>query len=130
MPPVRTRAAVAGAALAVTASVLGVPAAGGAAAEQRTVSLTAAEPRDDVFVVRGKVRPAYQERPVTVQRKRRKAVRWRTWRTIETNARSRYRQRVAPLKQPGVVCYRVKVPADDTYAAAVSDKVCIRTFWQ
>ncbi|QZY30543.1 hypothetical protein [Nocardioides coralli] len=115
------------AALAVT--TLGTPADAGTT-EPRTVSITAVEPRDDVFLVKGKVRPHHPGGRVLVQRKRPQAAHWQKWRTVRTTDASRYRRRVRQLRRPGVICYRVKVPGDATYADAFSEKVCIRTYWK
>jgi hypothetical protein len=134
VPPHRARTLATAVGLVLGTALGPAPATGHAAAgttgAERTVGITAVEPRDDVFVIKGRVRPAYPDGQLVVQRKRPKAAHWHRWRTVETSARSRYRQRVRQLRRPGVVCYRVRVPGDEAYADAFSAQVCIRTFWK
>lgn len=128
----RVRALAATAALGATlfGGVGATAPAGAGTTEERTVSIRAVEPRDDVFFVKGRVRPDHPGGELFLQRKRPSGDHWRKWRTFRATEASRYRRRVQQLDRPGVVCYRVKVPGDDTYADAFSEKICIRTFWK
>lgn len=132
MPPTRPRTTLTGAALAagLLLGVLAPPGTAGTTTEERTVTIKAVEPRDDVFVVKGRVRPKYADRRVVVQRKLRRDDEWSRWRRTSTGDKSWYRERVKQLKRPGVVCYRVRIPPSNDYPEALSERICIRTFWK
>ena len=131
----RLRVAVAGTALALTTPLLAVStaaapeaAAAQAAKEERTITVVGKEPKDGVFFINGKVEPKYPERFAILQRKLKGQQKWRNERKFRTNDRSRFHERIHPLKKTGTVCYRVRVKGTDTFKAATSARVCIRTF--
>jgi hypothetical protein len=129
----RLRLVAAGAALVMSASLAvstSATAEPGAqqAKEVRPISIKGVEPRPNVFIAKGRVFPEYKERRAVMQRKLKSANRWRGWKAFNTDDRSRYRQRIAPLKRVGVVCYRVKVAGNARYRTSYSSRVCIRTF--
>ncbi len=115
------------ASLTVASSATAEPAAP-RAKEERTITIKGVEPRPNVFIAKGRVFPAYENKPAVMQRKLKSAKRWSTWKNFETNGRSRYRQRISALKRVGVVCYRVKVQGNAKFKNSFSRKVCIRTF--
>jgi hypothetical protein len=115
------------ASLAVSTSATAEPAAP-QAKEERTITIHPSEPRPNVFIVKGRVSPTYENKRATVQRKLRGADTWKGWKAFRTNDSSRYRQRIAPLKRLGVVCYRIKVKGNATYTTSYSGRVCIKTF--
>ena len=115
------------ASLTVASSATAEPAAP-RAAEPRTITIKGVEPRPNVFIAKGRVFPAYENKPAIMQRKLKGAERWTTWKTFETNGSSRYRQRIAALQRVGVVCYRVKVQGNAEFKNSFSRRVCIRTF--
>lgn len=125
----RTRLAVPLVALLAAWLTVG-PAGTGTAGEgvSRTVTITAVEPRDDVFFAKGMVEPAYAGRIAIMQRKLRRERAWSDWKKFRTTDESRYRRRIEALRRPGVVCYRVRIRASGAYAESRSDRVCIRTF--
>ena len=129
----RLRLVAAGAALVMSAS-LTVPSsataepAGPQAKEERTITIKGVEPRPNVFIAKGRVFPAYENKPAIMQRKLKSAKRWTTWKNFETNGTSRYRERISALKRVGVVCYRVKIQGNAKFKNSFSNKVCIRTF--
>ncbi len=128
----RLRLVAAGAALVMSASLAVATSATAEPAtrqakEERTITIRGAEPRPDVFFAKGRVFPEYKDRRAVMQRKLKSANRWRGWKAFTTNDRSRYRQRVAPLKRIGVVCYRVKVKGNTRYKTSYSRRVCIET---
>lgn len=129
--PTRLAAAVltvaAATSLTTSTASAGSPGGDGSAAT-RTITITAVEPRDDVFVAKGTVDPAYADRIAIMQRKLRREKSWSTWRKFRTTDASRYRRRIDPLRRPGVVCYRVRVKASDGYDDSSSSRVCIRTY--
>ncbi|MGH3348379.1 MAG: hypothetical protein ACRDO4_15475 [Nocardioides sp.] len=115
------------ASLAVSTSATAEPAAA-QAKEERTITIHGSEPRPNVFIVKGRVSPEYANKRATVQRKLRSANTWKGWKAFRTNDNSRYRQRIAPLRRRGVVCYRIKVKGNATYKTSYSGRVCIKTF--
>ncbi len=116
------------ASLTVASSATAEPAAP-RAAEPRTITIKGVEPRPNVFIAKGRVFPAYENRPAVMQRKLKGAERWRPWTSFETSDTSRYRQRISALTRVGVVCYRVKVWGNGTlFTTSFSKKLCIRTF--
>lgn len=117
--------------LAVVLAVVAAPAAVVAGEPvTRTVTVRGAEPRDDVFFLVGRVQPDYPDGPAVIQRKLRRQQTWQRWRGFTTSATGRFRQRIRPLRRPGVLCYRVRVPAGSGSPAVTSDQVCLRTFWE
>jgi hypothetical protein len=139
----RMRLAVAGTALAITAPLVSMTTAvaddaavaqpaqtvqAKQAKERRTITIKGVEPRQNVFIAKGRVSPEYKKRAAVMQRKRKSAKHWSNSFKFKTNATSRYRQRIAPLKKSGVVCYRVKIVGNKKFKTSYSDQVCIRTF--
>lgn len=127
----RTRLAAATIALVAAAPLASLGTAhaamAGAAKPERTISIVGVEPKDGVFFVKGKVQPDYKQRFALVQRKLKSENRWDNFRKFRTTDESRYRERVYALNRPGVVCYRVKIKGNDTFATSYSGRVCIRT---
>jgi hypothetical protein len=125
----RTRLAAAAAVLALAAplSTITVPAQAGVQ-EQRSISIRGIEPRHDRFFIKGKVEPSYENRAAIIQRRVGRTGHWNAWKTFRTNDRSRYRQKVTALRQPGRVYYRVKVNASGDYATSFSGALYIRTY--
>lgn len=101
--------------------------AAGVAKPERSISIKGVEPRDGVFFVKGKVQPDYEERFAILQRKLKSENRWDNVRRFRTTDESRYRERIEALNRPGVVCYRVKIKGNDSFATSYSSRVCIRT---
>jgi hypothetical protein len=99
-----------------------------AAKEKRIINIKGIEPRPNLFIVKGRVFPAYEKKPAIMQRKLKSAKKWRTWKRFKTNGKSRYRQRIAPLQRRGTVCYRVKVKGNKKFKNSFSARVCIKTF--
>jgi len=142
----RMRIAAATVALAVAAPLVAATGAvadqtglstAGAAQEKgsRVIYLKGKEPREGVFVAYGRVEPGYKKRPAVLQRKLKSENRWSDWKRFDTDGQSTYRERIAALKRPGVVCYRVKVPGNETFKTSFSrnienksfSQVCIKT---
>ena len=124
----RTRLAAAAAVLALAAplSTVTAPAQAGTP-EQRSISLHGIDGPGNRFFIKGKVRPAYQNRPAVIQRRVGRDGRWKAWKDFRTNDRSRYRERIMPLRRLGRVFYRVKVEASDGFATSFSGSIFIRT---
>lgn len=142
----RMRLAVATIALAVAAPLVAAP---GAVADQtgqstpsaaqekrsRVIYLKGKEPREGVFVAYGRAEPGYAKRPAVIQRKLKSANTWNNWKRFDTDGQSKYRERIAALDRRGVVCYRIKVPGNQTFKTSFSrfikdkssSRVCIRT---
>lgn len=95
---------------------------------ERTITLKGVEPKDGVFFIKGRVEPDYKERFAFVQRKLKSENKWDNFRKFKTTNKSTYRERVYALKRPGVVCYRVKIKGNDTFATSYSGRQCIKTF--
>jgi hypothetical protein len=127
----RMRLVAAAAALLVAAPVasLGTAHAQGTPGElpERQISINGIEPREGVFFAKGKVRPDYENRYATMQRKLKSASSWDDWRKFKTNDSSRYRKEIKPLERLGTICYRVKVKGNDSFATSFSGRVCIKT---
>ncbi|MGZ5399256.1 MAG: hypothetical protein ACXWDL_06335 [Nocardioides sp.] len=144
-----TRMRLAGAmvALAVAAPLVG---ATGAVADQtgqstsqvaqvkksRTVYLKGKEIRDTGrFIAYGRVEPGYAKRPAIIQRKLKSANKWSNWKSFKTDGNSKYRESIAALNKSGIVCYRIKVPGNESFKLAYSRdiegksfaQVCIKT---
>ena len=100
----------------------------GEAKPERTISIKGVEPKDGVFFVKGRVKPDYKERFALVQRKLKSEKKWATIGKFRTTDESTYRERIYALNRPGVVCHRVKIKGNDTFATSYSGRVCIRTF--
>ena len=146
----RMRLAIAMVALAVVAPLVATT---GAAADQsaqtgqtteqvaqakkaRTIYLKAKK-INQKFIAFGRVEPGYAKRPAIMQRKLKSAKKWSNWKRFKTDGKSKYRERIAPLNRLGIVCYRVKVPGNETFKTSFSRniedeksfaKVCIKTF--
>ena len=101
-------------------------AAGATGAETREVIVKPREPRPDVFVLAGRVRPAYEKRPAILQRRNCGSCSWFAFERFRTDADSRFRLSVPDL-EPGrkKVCYRVKVPASKGFSRSFSEVHCI-----
>ncbi len=99
-----------------------------AAKEKRTINIKGVEPRPNVFIAKGRVFPAYEKKPAIMQRKLKSEKKWGTWKRFKTNGKSRYRERIAPLKRRGIVCYRVKIKGNKKFKNSFSTKVCIKTY--
>jgi hypothetical protein len=89
------------------------------------------EPRPDVFVLAGRVVPAYEKKPAILQRRNCGSCSWFAFERLRTDADSRFRLPVPDL-EPGrkKVCYRVKVPASKGFRKALSDVHCIGAIGQ
>ena len=94
--------------------------------ETREVIVKPREPRPDVFLLTGRVRPDYAKRPAILQRRNCADCAWFAFERFRTDARSRFRLSIPDL-EPGrtKVCYRVKVPAGKRFATALSEGNCI-----
>lgn len=124
----RTRLATVAIALVAAAPLATLGTANAAPAKpERTISIVGVEPKNGVFFVKGKVEPDYKERFALVQRKLKSENTWDSYRKFKTTNESKYRERVHALARPGVVCYRVKIKGNDTFATSYSGRVCIRT---
>lgn len=123
----RMHLAAALATLVVGASLTVLPAQASPSAT-RAITITAVEPRAGVFVVKGKVDPAYPDRVASLQRKLRRDSEWSRWRKFRTGEASHYRRHIQPLRRPGVVCYRVRIRASNGFDESFSPKVCLRSF--
>jgi hypothetical protein len=111
------------------------------AKKSRTIYLKGKEPKNGVFIATGRVMPDYKGRAGIVERKLKSQKNWSTFKKFKTNNKSKYRERIAPLKKRGVVCYRIKIKgsgnfktsysrniADENGVQVSSKKVCIRTY--
>jgi hypothetical protein len=111
-----------------SAGMAGTLAAAAAArgAETREVIVKPREPRPGVFVLAGRVRPAYEKKPAILQRRNCGGCLWFAFERFRTDGDSRFRLPVPNLK-PGQkkLCYRVKVPASNGYARSFSEVNCI-----
>lgn len=117
--------------LAVATTATAEPAAPAPAAtaakETRTINIKGVEPRPNVFIAKGRVFPAYETKPAIMQRKLKGAKKWGPWKRFKTSDKSRYRERIAPLKRRGTVCYRVKIKGNKKFKNSFSARVCIET---
>lgn len=126
----RMRLAAATIALLAAAPLASLGTAHAAAGEpkpERVISIKGVEPKDGVFFVKGNVEPAYKERFAILQRKLKSEDSWGNARKFKTTAESTYRERVYALNRPGMVCYRVKIKGNDTFATSYSAQFCIRS---
>ncbi len=129
MPTFRSRAAAVAALLALAAPLSSVSAPVEAGTPQhRQISIQGSEPRPNHFFIKGRVRPDYQNRAATVQRRVGRNGTWTSYHQFRTSDRSRYHQRIRALRQVGRVYYRVKVNASNGFAKSFSRTVFIRTF--
>ena len=131
----RTRLAIATVALAVATPIVAV--SGTASAEEsaaapqtvevakkkRTIYLKGKEAREGVFIAFGRTTPDYEKRQVIVQRKLKSAKSWDNSKKIKTNSKSKYRTRIAALKRPGIVCYRIKINGNSAFKTSYSTKI-------
>lgn len=127
----RLRLAAATVALVAAAPLASLGTANATLAEakpERTISIKGIEPKEGVFFIKGKVQPDYEQRYAIVQRKLKSENKWDNFRKFKTTNESKYRERVYALKRSGVVCYRVKIKGNATFATSYSSRVCIRTF--
>jgi len=112
----------------VLALGVAVPAGGATAPrEDLEIVVTPREPRPDVFVLKGRVKPAYEKQEAILQRRNCGECTWFAVKAFETDGDSRFRLRV-PTPAPDErrrVCYRVKIPRSDQYRRAISISHCI-----
>ncbi len=110
-----------------------VPAGGATAAgmvadrEDLEILVTPREPRPDVFVLKGRMKPEYRKQEAILQRRNCGTCSWFGFETFETDRESRFKLRV-PTPEPEErrrICYRVKVPRSDQYRRAISISNCI-----
>ncbi|MBA2417297.1 MAG: hypothetical protein H0V64_15725, partial [Geodermatophilaceae bacterium] len=109
------------------------PAASG---EQAGVSTAAAKPTRNItlrgnkragrFSISGKVGPRYVRRDVVIERKFGDG-NWTRYNEVRTNGESRYRSRVAPRRDVGVVRYRAKTQKTGNYATSFSNRIYVIT---
>lgn len=92
----------------------------------RNISLRGRERPDDRFTISGKVRPRYPERVVVIERRLGEG-RWSRYDRVRTTDESRYRARVEPRGDVGVVRYRATTPETDAFAASVSNNMYVIT---
>jgi len=106
------------------------PASGVAAdREDLEIVVTPREPRPDVFVLKGRVKPTYKKQEAVLQRRNCGDCTWYAFERFETDGESRFKLRVptpAPQERRRV-CYRVKIPRSDEYRRAISISNCIGT---
>jgi hypothetical protein len=110
----------------VLVTALAAPAPAVFAAESREVIVKPREPRPDVFLLAGRVRPAYEKKPAILQRRNCGSCSWFAFDRFRTDADSRFRLLVPDL-EPGrkKVCHRVKVPASKGFSRSFSEVHCI-----
>jgi len=94
---------------------------------ERTIKIVGKEPKQGKFIIKGNVKPDYENRFAFVERKLKSANKWGNYRKFKTNGQSKYRQRIAALNRVGVVCYRVKIKGNDAFKTSYSRRVCIET---
>ena len=106
------------------------PASGVAAdREDLEIVVTPREPRPDVFVLKGRVKPKYKKQEAILQRRNCGDCTWFAVETFRTDGESRFKLRV-PTPGPEErrrICYRVKIPRSDAYRRAISTSNCIGT---
>lgn len=111
-----------------------VAAAPAAQAEQveRQITIKGTEPRENVFLVKGRITPSTgEEVDALVEVKKCRKDRdcgadWHRFEAITTNARGRYSQRIkGPGKGYKRVYYRVSTREDKDFLAAVSESIYI-----
>ena len=97
--------------------------------EDLEIVVTPREPRPDVFVLKGRVKPTYKKQEAILQRRNCGECSWFAYETFETDGESRFKLRV-PTPGPEErrrICYRVKIPRSDQYRRAISISNCIGT---
>jgi hypothetical protein len=99
----------------------------GQAKPERKITIVGKEPKQGKFIIKGTVKPGYENRSAVVERKLKSQNKWNNFRKFKTNGQSKYRQRIAALNRVGVVCYRVKIKGNDTFKTSYSRRVCIQT---
>lgn len=97
-------------------------AAEAAAKPTRNITLRGKERSGNRFSISGKVGPRYVKRFVIIERKFGKGS-WTRYNKVRTNNESRYRSRVAPRRDPGVVRYRAKTQKTGEYATSFSNRI-------
>lgn len=103
-------------------------AAEAAAKPMRNITLRGKERSGNRFAISGKVGPRYVKRFVIIERKFGDG-RWTRYNKVRTNNDSRYRSKVAPRRDRGVVRYRAKTQKTGTYATSYSNRIYrIETF--
>jgi len=116
----------------VVGLVLALSAAGPAGAvtaprESLEIVVTPREPRPDVFVLKGRVKPTYKKQEAILQRRNCGECTWFAYETFETDGESRFKLRV-PTPEPSErrrICYRVKIPRSNENRRAISISNCI-----
>jgi hypothetical protein len=103
--------------------------ANGAAADREDLEIvvTPREPRPDVFVLKGRVKPNYKKQEAILQRRNCGDCSWYAFEKFQTDGESRFKLAV-PTPRPEErrkVCYRVKIPRSDQYRRAISISNCI-----
>lgn len=104
----------------------------------------AAKPRRDVilkayevgtsnnFIMKGRIEPSYKRGKVILQQKINRGG-WKAYKTVRTNAQSKFKTNIASLKRSGTVCYRTVVPGNKKYRKTITAtmkgklRICIKT---
>jgi hypothetical protein len=123
----RTRRAAAAAVLALAAPLTVASTAEAGVQESRVITIEGVMTPTEKFFAKGEVTPTYAERNAVMQRKVRGQASWRKDHRFQTDAESRYRERIRPLKRIGTVCYRVRIAGSGDFITSYSGRVCIRT---
>ncbi len=92
----------------------------------RNITLRGKQRSGSRFSISGLVGPRYVKRFVIIERKFGDG-RWTRYNKVRTTAESRYRSRVAPRRDVGVVRYRAKTQETGTYATSFSNRVYVIT---
>ncbi len=95
----------------------------------RRIGIHINEPKRNKFFIHGQVRPKYQGRFLTVQRKLKGEKHWDKFKVVKTDRHSKYRTQVAEKRSTGTVFYRVTSRKTDSFKLSHSKRVYIRTFY-
>lgn len=87
----------------------------------RNITIEGKEPRPSQFFISGKIRPEYDRKQVIVERKVGNRGKYKTYKRIKTNGKSRYRTGVAELRSRGKVYYRTKTAATKNFKVSYSN---------
>lgn len=94
----------------------------------RKVSSHSSEPRQNVYYLAGRVRPAYAGRKVSLMRQKCSTCAWRVYTSQKTSATSNYRFRL-PLPPRGATHnFKVRVPADTRFVKSFSTAWTLSVF--
>jgi hypothetical protein len=85
----------------------------------RKVTGRVTEPRDNVYVLSGQVRPSYAGQPISLMRQKCSSCAWRVYTSQLTTTTSGYRFRL-PLPRSGIHYFRARVPADGMFVKSFS----------